>query len=72
MDEKGTAFSIRPSIGTRVKNVLPEYIEIQNFFLSKVNCNTVYDHVKNIFLKRNLQEERKSNYYLDVPPTSMN
>ena len=35
VDEKGTAFSIRPSIGKRDENVLPENIEIQNF-LSKL------------------------------------
>ena len=35
VDEKGTAFSIRPSIGRRDKSVLPDNIEIQNF-LSKI------------------------------------
>ena len=51
MDEKGTAFSIRPAIGRRDKNVLPEYIEIQSF-ISKMNGGRVYDHVKNMFLRR--------------------
>lgn len=60
VDEKGTAFSIRPSIGRRDKIVLTEYIEICTFFSSEMNCTTVYNHAKKITSEKKYDKKREN------------
>ena len=45
VDEKGTAFSIRPSIGRR-DNIL---LSAEYIYFSKMNCNTGHDHAQNVY-----------------------